>query len=164
MRLYTALILAASAQAAAAAWSIRDRQTADGRGDTPIAVTIEPMSRVEVLLHDDDSIWLNIILTGNAGDRFGASCPTVQIDRKLPVFRPSHSAECLVTPLKTSMLLGHRTPEHIRSKVVYELVNGTQIAVRYQTHEGRYVELVFPLTRSKRAVKAALGGLRIRTN
>lgn len=161
MKLYAAVVLAASAQAAMGDWSVREHLPADGDGKFPVAFTREAGTGIEVFMTGRDAIRLNVSLPRDSGNRFGPACPTLQIDRRLPLLRPPPGHECVVTPVKVSILLGHRAGHRVHSRVLYALVNGTRLALRYQTQEHRYVELVFPLTGSKRAVKAALGGSRI---
>lgn len=155
-------MLAASAHAAMGDWSIRERLPADGDGKTPVAFTRQGGTSIEVLLIDGDAIRLNVSLARDSGNRFGPSCPTLQIDRRLPLLSPPVGRDCVITPLTASILLSHRAGQTVHARVLYALVNGNRLALRYQTQERRYVELLFPLIGSKRAVKAALGGSRIK--
>jgi len=143
-------------------WSVRERLPADGVGNFPVAVTREAGTGIEVFMTDGDTVRLNILLARDSGNRFGPACPTLQIDRRLPLLCPPLGHDCVVTPMKVSILLGHRAGHRVRSRALYALVNGARLALRYQTQEHRYVELMFPLAGSKRAVKVALGGSRIK--
>jgi hypothetical protein len=159
--IYAALFVVAAALPVRAEWSTRERAPGDGPGTTPIALTSQTSANAEVSLAADDTIWLSIILARDAGNGFTAACPTVQVDRRLPLLFPPVGHGCVVTPHKAAVRIGQRTDRDVRSPMVYNLVNGTVLAVRYQSREERYIELTFPLSRSKQAVKAALGDYRI---
>lgn len=145
-----------------AAWTVRERDTTDRGGDLPVAIASEPAAAVEVQLASDTTIWLDVTLADGAGNQFGPGCPTVQIDQRLPLLGPAVGRDCTVTASRASFRIGQRNQDRVRSRFMHGLINGTQLALRYQTPDGRYVELVFPLVHSKQAVKAALGGLLIR--
>jgi hypothetical protein len=162
VRIYAALFLVVTVPPAQADWSTRERVPGDGPGTTPIAITVQDYATAEVTLADDESIRLNVILTSDAGKPFTKSaCPTVQVDRRLPLLFQPLGPECAVSSNKASILIGERTDRDVRSPMVYNLVNGTAIVIRYRTSDDHYAELAFPLRRSKQAVKAALGDYRI---
>jgi hypothetical protein len=128
----------------------------------PVAIVEEGAAKAEVQLAADETIWLDVSLAAGSGNHFGPGCPTLQIDQRLPLLQPPVGSDCKVTATQVSLLLGRRDPGRVRSRLIHGLVNGTQLALRYQTQERRYVELIFPLARSKQAVKAALADTLIR--
>lgn len=85
------------------------------------------------------------------------SCPTFQVDDRLPLHHFEIGAACEVEAGGARYRLGPiRDGLHV-SLVTHRLMNGGTVAFRFLTEDGAYHESTFALTRSKRAVAAALG-------
>jgi hypothetical protein len=145
-----------------AAWTLRERASGDAPGQLPIATVTQGGRALDIQVDAQRHIWLTFSLPTSEVTLAIAQCPTFQIDRKQPLIHPPLGESCGVTATSAKLLLGQLAKGGVVSDVLYALVNGNQLAVRFVTSERRYAETVFPLSHSKRAIKQALGGRRIR--
>ena len=123
---------------------------------------------------DRFSVWLdsNGVVTANfrSGTRAAlnaGSCPTFQVDARLPLHHyrlnaepaavGTATAECRVADRESTYRLLTLSGPRIVSPVLYQLMNGNRLIFRFATVDGAYHEAVLPLTRSKQALSGALG-------
>lgn len=147
-----------------AAWHVRARGAGDGAGEFPVATVSERAQTIEIQADDAGKVWLTFRLGGSHIRLGRQQCPTLQVDHRLPLIHFPPGAGCTLTPSSATLALGALDERGISSTALYALVNGHRLAVRYIAEDARYHEVVFSLRNSKRAVKRALGGRRIRPN
>lgn len=165
-RIFAAALLITAAcnpALADATWTTRERAPGDPPGSLPIAAVTQNSRALEVQLDGRGDAWLQFNIASSDPALASSHCPTFQIDQQLQLIHFSIGESCVVTAASATLKLGHRTDPGVLSPALYQLVNGSRIAVRYITHERRYREVSFSLRHSKRAVKKALGGRQIRS-
>jgi len=150
-----------AARTAQAAWTVRDRTATDAAGSEPVATTTEQGHVLDLHADATGTVWL-VLRPPSTSRMLTSQCPTLQIDRLTPLIHPPLGNGCTVEPTTATLQLGRQSARQVVSKTIYALVNGKQLAVRYLAEDQQYHETLFSLRHSKRAVKRALGGRRIR--
>jgi hypothetical protein len=127
-------------------------------GATPPRAVVRDADGVELALKraPDDNVYLEFTSVGFAA-LSRASCPTLQIDTKRPLHHFSVGARCAVAGRRAIMTLGQVEDRTLRSNLVEQLMNGITVSVRFVSADGSYHQAEFALTRSARAIRAALG-------
>lgn len=131
---------------------------------TPPRAAVRDADGVELALtrDGDGNVYLEFTSVGFAA-LSRASCPTIQIDAKRPLHHFSVGERCAVAGRRASMTLGRIENRTLHSDVVEQLMNGIKVSVRFVSADGSYHQVEFALTRSARAIRAALGrGVRVR--
>jgi hypothetical protein len=141
-----------------AAWETRARTADDRPGANPVAYAeIEGGYRTQIFLDTEQNIYLTVIL-GNGVESFAqTSCATFQIDDRKPMHFFNAGDGCIVEDRAITYLLGQIENHQFKSLIMHRLMNGSRLAFRFTTKNGRYREIVFPLQRSKQALKQAIG-------
>ena len=88
---------------------------------------------------------------------YDGSCPTFQIDTRTPQHHYLAGAGCRIDGAFARYIISDQSRGTIESLVVYRLMNGNQVTFRYQSKNGNYHQSRFSLSRSKQAMRNALG-------
>lgn len=146
------ILLSAALPPAHAAWDT------DATGErTVAAITNEHGQRLEVFVDERNVIALRITL-GQGFEAFAAAtCPTFQIDDRIPMHHFVPGPECVVAGKTATFPLGEIVDQGIRSLIVHRLLNGNAVTFRYTVSNGQYRQAKFSLSRSKQAVRKLLG-------
>ncbi len=88
-------------------------------------------------------------------------CPTIEIDAHPPVALESGDQQCIVEPRRAWFTLGVVKEEQIPSIQLFRLMNGSSLLFRVRLNNMGYTQTTFSLEKSKQAVNAALGQLRV---
>lgn len=139
---------------AGAPWRLAPSPGADG---APRAVVDDDSGgQVSVYRYDDGRVYLEFKSTA-LGGLSRSSCPTFQIDQRLPqhFYRPGEG--CVVQQGTARYALAIIEASKAQSLVLYRLLNGNELAFRYRSQGGTYHEDIFSLSRSKQALLGALG-------
>lgn len=139
---------------AGAAWQLQP--STDAATPTRAVVVSEKASRLEVFRDDNGKVYMEFSSRARGGlER--SSCPTFQVDQRLPqhFYRPG--AGCSVSQATARYELTEISGNQVTSLVLYRLLNGSRIAFRYRDLGGTYHQDTFSLSRSKQALLGALG-------
>lgn len=148
--LVLATCLAAPASAAAAPWRFLEGDGARARIDNAQG------DHLDVYRSADGRVIAELVIAGPSNFT-QATCPTLQIDDQQPLFHFTDPQSCSIEAMKARFELARITAQRIESALLYQLMNGTQVALRYPTTDRTYRETVFSLERSKKALLQALG-------
>ena len=91
-------------------------------------------------------------------------CPSFQIDRNPVRNRSINDAMCLIQTKWSEFILGYTIENQINSTLLLQFMNGNQITYRFRTAHSGYIETVFSLRGSKKALTDAVGGNPVITN
>jgi hypothetical protein len=154
-RLFLLVFSALASQAATAAWSTR---APDESNLDPIAyITNDAGLRAEIFLGDQNAVYLRLVL-GEGFETFAATnCPTFQIDKRKPMHHFDIGPRCAMVDKKATFLLGRIADREIKSLILHRFMNGDRVTFRYTVKTGQYRQTSFSLSRSKQALKQALG-------
>ena len=151
------LTLLAIAPALDAAWGTRPAD-ARSRNVYPLAfVANEGGDELVVSRNADNEVRLSIRIKSGFRSLSRSSCPTFQIDRRIPMHFFEIGNGCNIGMVEATYNLGRVQSRRITSLILHRLMNGSNVAFRYTTQDGTYHEARFPLTRSKRALRNAIG-------
>ncbi len=141
---------------AAADWRIEGR-------DAPRAWTEAAGARLSLGRDAAGRVALDFTPAGAFTRLADGHCPTLQVDANAPVHLALADGRCALDGARARIALGTLAGRTLVSRPLYEIMNGTRLAVRYQTAPGGYGESVFSLRRSARAIRAVLGrGVQVR--
>jgi hypothetical protein len=155
------LVLALSATAAGGAWKVRTSPTAKGN---PWAV-VSNAAGDELALYSDknNQVHLQFKLAGTFAALTPGHCPTFQIDAQQTLYHLALDQGCHVDHKRVLIDVGVVRKRVLVSAAVEQLMNGTQLELRYVTADGAYHAADFPLQGSSLAINRALGrGVRVR--
>ncbi len=140
---------------AMAAWTTR---APDESGLDPVAyIANDAGQRAEVFLVDGDIVYLRLVL-GEGFETFAeSSCPTFQIDKRIPMHHFAVGQRCAIAAKNATIQLGKIVDREIESLVLHRFMNGNRVTFRYTIHNGQYREASFSLRSSKQALLHAIG-------
>ena len=151
------LTLFAIAPALDAAWGTRPA-TARSHNAYPLAfVANEGGDELVISRSADDEVRLSIRIKSGFHSLSRSSCPTFQIDRRIPIHFFEIGNGCNAGIVEVTYDLGRVRSRRITSLILHRLMSGNNVAFRYTTQDGTYHEARFPLTRSKHALRNAIG-------
>lgn len=141
----------------AGAWQTTTESVRTTNGD---AVAFERNSRgdiSEVYRSDSGEVFLHITLAPGFIKFSPSNCPTLQIDKRVPVHHYEAGPTCSLSTDSVKILIAKIDNSLAISLPLHRLMNGSQLAVRFVTASGEYRESVFSLRNSKQALQTALG-------
>lgn len=152
------LILITYPALAQAEWSVITHANPNDNSDTQVAYTQnEEGYSLEIYKDNGGAIRTRFSLS-EALDMFAKrSCPTYQIDSRLPDNRSVNDAPCLTDLIWSEFVLGYTENYIVSSKKLNALMNGSIVTFRFMLENGTYKETNFSLIGSKRATFSALG-------
>ena len=149
------LLLLTVTDTATAAWS-----TIEAGDINLIVVAVNKNSQgqtTEVFLGTGQTVYLRLSL-GTGFETFGiTSCPTFQIDSRLPLHHFDVGERCIINKKVATFELGKISDDEIESLVLHRLMNGNNVAFRYTINSGQYRRAQFNLDRSKQALTRVIG-------
>lgn len=144
------------AAALAATWSVRDAP--DGTVAKPRAVIVNSAGDELALFSDaDGTVHLRFTIATAIVSLSRSSCPTFQIDRRLPLHHFAIDQACHIEHKTALIDLGQTQNLATPTVAIEQMMNGVQVAFRYTTADGAYHEADFPLAHSAGAIRRALG-------
>lgn len=154
-RISLLLLLLAVTHTATAAWSIIEP---DNINSTVVAVSKNSTGQTaEVFLGTGQTVYLRLSL-GAGFETFGiTSCPTFQIDSRLPLHHFDVGKRCTINKKIATFELGKIAGDEIESLVLHRFMNGNNVAFRYTIVSGQYRRARFNLDRSKQALTRVIG-------
>ncbi len=151
---YSALHLTS---AVAAQWTLH-RAPSDTGGDHVLAVQVNDSgSEIKVFRNGRAEVFLEFKKSPGFSGLSRSSCPTFQIDRRIPMHYFNVDQSCHIDADRVVYDLGQIRDNALTSLVVHRLMNGGKVAFRYLTQDGTYHESRFELSRSKEILTSALG-------
>jgi len=149
------IFLLACAQACSAAWTTVEHQ------DTalpPIAYTENIIGqRTEVSMGENNAVQLRLLLGAGFETFAASSCPTFQIDDRVPLHHFEIGIRCEIDEKIATFHLGQITDAEIDSLVLHRFMNGNIVMFRYTVNNGQYRRAQFSLRNSKKALKQTVG-------
>lgn len=139
------------------AWQTKTDSTAEISGRL---VAFERNARgdlSEVYRNDSEQVFLRVTLAPGFIKFSPSNCPTLQIDRRVPVHHYEAGPVCVLSTDSVNILIATIENNLAVSLPLHRLMNGSQLAVRFVTASGEYRESAFTLRNSKQALQAALG-------
>jgi hypothetical protein len=149
------IFLLACAQECSAAWTtVKHQDTAL----PPIAYTENIIGqRTEVSMGQNNAIELRLLLGAGFETFAASSCPTFQIDDRVPLHHFEIGIRCVIEKKIATFHLGQITDDEIDSLVLHRFMNGNIVMFRYTVNNGRYRRAEFSLRNSNQALKQAIG-------
>lgn len=147
-----AVCLAGAASAAAAPWRVLEDNGVDARARIDNAEG----DHLDVYRSEDGRVIAELVIAGPSNFTH-TTCPTLQIDDQQPLFSFTDPQACSIEAMTARFKLARITAQRMESALLYQLMNGNQVALRYPTEDRTYRETVFPLERSKKALLRVLG-------
>lgn len=157
------LIVAVSATAAGVSWQVRTSPTTKG---SPWAVISSAAGDELALFRDkNNQVHLQFKLAGTFATLAAGRCPTFQVDTQTALYHLAVDKECHVDHKRVLFDVGTVRNRMLVSAPVEQLMNGTQLEIRYVTADGTYHKADFPLHDSSLAIRRALGrSVRVRAH
>lgn len=146
--------LSATPAAIAAPWQFDENST-----PTRAVVTNENNESLEVFL-EQKQIMLEFS-TAPRRTPARTSCPTLQIDSRTPLHFYRPGAGCTPGANSVTYNIAEMSGSEVSSLPLYRLANGSVAYLRYVAEDGSYYESSFSLSRSKQAMRRALGAVEI---
>ncbi|MFT4583003.1 MAG: hypothetical protein ACI915_002412 [Gammaproteobacteria bacterium] len=138
-----------------AAWSISE---ADGEGSVDTAyIENSARQRADIFLDEHDVVYLRLRLSAGFETLTRSSCPTFQIDKRLPLHHYAVGKQCSIDSKDATIVLGQISDKQINSLVLHRIMNGNKVTFRYTTENGQYRKAEFSLQNSKQALQGAVG-------
>jgi len=148
-----ALAALAAPWPAAAQWT-----TVTGDGEPPqAAVRNDEGAEVRIRLVDERRVHATYRLPAGLARLDPAGCPTFQIDRRVPENLATEAHECRVSGAGSDAVLAEIVNGRVESPTLLELMNGSELTVRYRLLHAGYGASRFTLRHSKQALSDALG-------
>ncbi|MEQ8661299.1 MAG: hypothetical protein RLW62_10810, partial [Gammaproteobacteria bacterium] len=148
-----ALFLALAASTHAAPWAVRTARD----GSPPRAEIVNAAGARLAVFRDAAGAVVAEFRAAAPSPLAAGHCPTFQVDARLPLHHYPPGEDCAVDGRSARFTLVRDAGPRVESDVLYQLMNGSQVAFRFTTRDGAYHEARFPLTRSKNALRRALG-------
>ena len=124
----------------------------------PVAVVKNDLGHSLKIYIDDVGVVRGMFTINGGFDAFATSiCPTYRVDEKKPRVVGIGAAACQIEPKRAHFTFGRQQDSKVRSTQLHRLMNGTDIVFSYQLDEVGYRESSFSLSRSKYAVRGAIG-------
>jgi hypothetical protein len=145
------------APAVAAQWTLHEVESNVG-DDYAQAVQINDAgNEIKVFRDADAQVFLEFKISPGFSGLSRSSCPTFQIDRRVPMHYFDVDQSCYIEPDRAVYDLGQIRNNTLTSLVVHRLMNGGKVAFRYLTQDGTYHESRFALSQSKQTLTSVLG-------
>ncbi|MFT4564044.1 MAG: hypothetical protein ACI9BW_003806 [Gammaproteobacteria bacterium] len=113
--------------------------------------------RTEIFLDDRNSVYLRLQLGAGFETLARSSCPTFQIDNRVPLHHYEAGTQCTIEAKAATITLGRISDKAIHSLVLHRFMNGNNVTFRYTIENGQYRQAEFSLRNSKQALKRAIG-------
>lgn len=152
----TTLCSVASAPVAAP-WTLRDSNAIAEVGYAHAIQVDNAGGEIRVFRDDRARVFLEFKISPGFDGFSRSSCPTFQIDRRMPMHFFDIDRSCRVDVDRAIYALGQIRNKVLTSLVLHRLMNGGTVAFRYLTQNGTYRESSFALLQSKQALRNALG-------
>ena len=138
-----------------AAWTV---SKADSTGSMATAyIENSARQRTEIFLDERNFVYIRLRLSAGFETLATSSCPTFQIDNRLPLYHYALGDKCAIDNKTATITLGQISDKAINSLVLHRFMNGNLVSFRYTIENGQYREAEFSLRNSKQALKGAIG-------
>ena len=141
---------------AGAAWRLLD--------DTaPAKAAADPADAHQLyIFREQDQVYIELALPGEQPAIEAGACPTFQVHGKAAFTHVEGQGACEPTATGIRLPLAAVRGQSLVSLELHRIMNGSRLDIRYRTGGGRYRQVTFGLSRSKAAIRGALGtGVRI---
>ncbi len=152
-RTFAALALLLAAPGAWCQWDT----VVDGEGRNVATVRSGDGAVLRIWLDAERQLRASFDLGDGLAALDAASCPTFQIDDQRAENLGHERYACEVNGVAARVIFGRVEENKIDSSVLLNLMNGSQLEVRYRLSRGGYGGTRFTLRRSKQALNDALG-------
>jgi len=147
-------------------WDVVTHTNTDNNTQTKVAYTENSDGySLEIYRDANDAIRSRFGMNQSLHRIAEKSCPTYQVDRRLPENRSINDAACIPHRQWAEFVLGYIVNDEIISTPLHNMMNGNSIIYRFILENGGYAETRFSLLGSKRTLTEILGSnITIRTD
>jgi len=145
---------------AAAQWTTTEAQDAGGERSVALARNGDG-AEIRIRLDADSRVLASFRLPPGLMRLDPRGCPTFQIDERTPEDLSRERHACTVDGARAQLVLARAEDGSLDSLTLLELMNGSELTVRYRLAHAGYRAARFSLRGSKQALTTTLGELEV---